>query len=229
MAQASRAARGLTPRQAIFVRAYTAGPLGVRGNGRRAALQAGVPDVSATVMASRWLTKANVAQAIAQGFEKYELTADSVRREIAAIAHSQLRRVAPWSESGGLALVDSADLDDRDAASIEAITEERHERIEPGAPGRPEVRHVDRRFKVKLHDKVAALSLAAKVLGLVRERHEHSGPDGGPIPVDARVVFYLPQKDSVTTAPSMGPIRALPAILALPVKRNGSARNGTPP
>jgi len=36
-------------------------------------------------------------------------------------------------------------------------------------------------FEVKVHDQQAALVNVAKILALFTERHEHSGPGGGPI------------------------------------------------
>jgi phage terminase small subunit len=185
-------------------------------------MRAGCEPGTARVRASLWLSKQNVAEAVAKAFARQELTADSVRREIAAVANSQLRRVASWSKDGGLVLVDSDQLDEADASAIDAVTEERRERIELGQDGVPDVKVVDRRFKIKLHDKVAALALAAKVLGLVRERHELSGPDGGPIPVDARVVVYELPANGREVVVAEGKSVTAPALLS----KNGQPRNG---
>jgi phage terminase small subunit len=39
------------------------------------------------------------------------------------------------------------------------------------------------RIRIELHDAQAALVHLGKHHGLFKERHEHSGPDGGPIPI----------------------------------------------
>lgn len=42
-------------------------------------------------------------------------------------------------------------------------------------------------MEMRLHDKTKALELVGRHLGMFKERHEHSGPGGGAIPVDATV------------------------------------------
>lgn len=44
-------------------------------------------------------------------------------------------------------------------------------------------------------DSVRALELLGKTLGLFRDRHEHSGPDGAAIPTSLEVRFVRPSRD----------------------------------
>jgi phage terminase small subunit len=82
----------LTAKQRLFVQAFL-GP--AMGNGTKAAMLAGVPKVSARVMAHRWLTKANVQRAIVQRQEREErreiLSADERDRILSTMADDAQR------------------------------------------------------------------------------------------------------------------------------------------
>jgi phage terminase small subunit len=70
----------------------------------------------------------------------------------------------------------SAELTAEDAAAIAAVSETEI----PSKLGDPILKRA-----MKFHDKVSALRDLAKHLGILTERHEHSGPGGGPIPLMA--------------------------------------------
>jgi phage terminase small subunit len=63
----------------------------------------------------------------------------------------------------GLSIKSSADLDDVAAASI------------------AEVVQTSDGLRVKLHDKLAGVEKLGRLLGLIKDLHEHTGKDGGPM------------------------------------------------
>jgi hypothetical protein len=85
-------------------------------------------------------------------------------REIAAVAHSDVSDYAAWTRDGRVTLTPSADLG-------------------PGlSPAIREIRQAPTgEIQFRLHDKIGALSLLAKIQGLVRDRVEVTGADGGAI------------------------------------------------
>jgi hypothetical protein len=89
-------------------------------------------------------------------------------RELARVSFSEITDYAAWGADGQVTLVPSAILPPDAAAAVREVR-----------------RTPEGELLVKLHDKVAALGLLAKVRGLLRDRVEHTGPGGGPIEVVA--------------------------------------------
>ena len=87
-----------------------------------------------------------------------EVTQARIIRELARIAFSDMRAVTAWGPSG-LTLRDSAGLSDDEAAAVLEVSETR---TESGGGTR----------KVKLNDKVRALEMLGKHLGMFTERVE---------------------------------------------------------
>ena len=71
-------------------------------------------------------------------------------------------------------IIGSDDIDDATAASISEISQ-----TDKGA------------VKVKLHDKRAALVDLGRHLGMFKDTLEHSGPDGGPVTLEALIMASL--------------------------------------
>ena len=96
---------GLTARQRAFVNAYLAGPAGVRGNGKQAAIAAGYASHGASVRASELLTNRKVAavlsEAIRSATEKCSLTLQTMVEYYARVAFSPVCPVDFLSESVG--------------------------------------------------------------------------------------------------------------------------------
>lgn len=184
------AERGLTPKQAAFVREYL-----VDRNATQAAIRAKYAEGSAKITGHRLLTNANVAAEIAKGTEKQakrlEISADRVLNELARIGFSDISEIMSWAgadpnddwpaihEDTGikrrpppfiarLEITPSADLTKDQTAVISEISEsiDQHGKVTT---------------KVKLHDKLGALKLLGEHLKLFVKKHEHSGPDGAPI------------------------------------------------
>ena len=149
-------ANGLTPKQAAFVREYL-----IDKNGAQAAIRAGYSKKNASRIAIELLNKNHVSEQVNAGLikqqERTEVTADRVLRELAAIAFADTRKL--YREDGSIK--SPGELDDRTASALAGIdTEERD--------GEDGYRAYTR--KVKQWDKVKALELLGKHLGLYPTR-----------------------------------------------------------
>lgn len=104
--------------------------------------------------------------------KRHEITMDSLVDKLRPIIDADIRRVITWGdavpvkdpETGeitiaqGVAIKSMAELDDTAAAMIAELS-----------------RSKDGSLRIKLHDKLSAIEKVAKLLGLIREHHEHSG------------------------------------------------------
>jgi phage terminase small subunit len=148
--------KALTPKQARFVEEYL-----IDLNGTQAAIRAGYSARSARDLACEMLDKAHIAKAvekrIAARAKKTGLTAERVLRELAAVGLSDIRKF--YDESGELKPVH--ELDDEAAAALAGVE------VEELYEGRGDERkNVGRLKRIKRFDKVRALELAGKHLGL---------------------------------------------------------------
>lgn len=130
-------------------------------NGAAAATRAGYSENTAKEQASRLLTNVNVQEKIqklmAERSIRTKTTQDMVLRELAKIAFSNMRNYASWS-SDTVTLIDSHDLTDDNAAVVVNISKTT---TKDGGS-----------IKFKLHDKVNALELLGKHLGIFKEVYD---------------------------------------------------------
>lgn len=162
----------LTARQRRFIDEYL-----IDSNGTQAAIRAGFSKRTANKIAHQLLGKPHVAALIqarqAKLAAKFEITAERVISELAAVGFADIRDL--YDESGKLRPIST--LEQRVAASIAGIE------VEEIVVGRGKKKTVAGAvLKVKRHDKVRALEALGRHFKLFTEKHEHSGPDGGPIP-----------------------------------------------
>lgn len=160
-------ARTLTPKQKMFVAEYL-----VDLNATQAAIRAGYSKRSADKIGAELLGKTVVSGAIQKAIAKRkartEITQDRVLKELARVGFSDLRQV--FGEDGRLLRPEQWSEDiAASVASVDVVTRN---------IGDGEVEYV---YKLRLWDKNSALEKIAKHLGMFIERHEHSGPGGGPI------------------------------------------------
>ncbi|MDH2234558.1 terminase small subunit [Delftia tsuruhatensis] len=176
----------LTPKQERFAAEYL-----IDLNATQAATRAGYSAKTAASQGERLLRNVEVAKAIQEAqaarSERTEITQDMVLRELAKIGFSDIRKVVRWGTTElrttedkdgeavtepyhGLRLVAADEIDDDTAAAIAEVSE--------GRDG----------LKVKFHDKKGALVDIGRHLGMFKDRVEHSGPDGGPIPTTPTVI-----------------------------------------
>ena len=140
----------LTEKQQRFVEEYL-----VDLNATQAAIRAGYSEKTATEQGARLLINVKVQDAIieakAKRSKRTEITQDRVLQEISRIAFSDIRQVIKWT-SNAVTLKSSDELDDDDAAMVSEVSQT------TTATGGT--------LKIKVHDKMKALELAGRHLGL---------------------------------------------------------------
>jgi phage terminase small subunit len=164
----------LTPKQARFVEEYL-----VDLNATQAAIRAGYSKGTARAIASENLSKPDIQQAIVEAMKKREkrtqITQDRVLLELGRIAFFDPRRL--FDADGKPVAINQ--LDDDTAAALVGL--DVLEEFEGEGEDRAFVGYTK---KYKIADKNTALTNAMRHLGMLRDKVEHSGPDGGPIKVE---------------------------------------------
>ena len=162
-----KSANKLTARQQAFVREYL-----VDLNATKAAIRAGYSKRTARQQTARLMATPGIVAAIAESqaerFERLELTADMVLREISAIGFSNMLDYIVVGQNGE-ARVDLSRLTREQAAAIGEITvEEFTERTGEDEDGRSIFENV-KRTKFKLANKLGALVDLGKHLKLFND------------------------------------------------------------
>lgn len=162
----------MTPKQERFVQEYL-----VDLNATQAAIRAGYSAKTAEVQGPRLLGNVGVAEAIREAMEARAesagITAERVLEEIAKSAFGDIRAV--FDENGHLRLPD--DLTDEAAASVASI-EVVTKPSGVDADGNRVVEHV---HKIKSWDKLKALELLGRHLGMFVDRREITGKGGASV------------------------------------------------
>lgn len=147
---------GLTPKQRKFVSEYL-----VDLNATQSAIRAGFSQKTARAQGQRLLTNVDIANAIAAAQAKREkrteITQDRVVQELARIAFGNIRSVMSWTASG-MRLRNSDDLTEDEAA---IVSEVRETTTKDGGSR-----------TLKTHDKLKALELLGKHLGMFEKKPE---------------------------------------------------------
>jgi phage terminase small subunit len=162
----------LSVKERAFIRHYLAGQPGIRGNATRAYVAAGYAPRGARQSAWVLLRKPRLAGAIAAYHARAGITITRVLEELRRLAFSDMREVASWGGFDGVKLKMSDTLTDEAASAIAEVVDHTKSRLELGSDTRPAAEVLDRQVRVKLHDKLAALTLLAKHLGLLKESEE---------------------------------------------------------
>lgn len=172
----------LTPRQ-LKIRAF-ANEYVRDFNGARAAAAAGWSEKRAAVTASELLGDpecvAEIEKVMKQREERSRVKAFRVLDNLAPLIESDVSNYVV-DDDGNFSLAADAPPD-----AMLAVASVKH-RIVKDTGGL-----VVRTVEFKLWDKNAALGNAMKHLGMIKERHEHTGKDGAPIAVDFTVNFVRP-------------------------------------
>ncbi len=153
----------MTPKQERFVHEYL-----VDVNATQAAIRAGYSKKTAQEQSSRLLSNVMVSAAIAKEMkllaEKTGVTAEKVIADLALIGFANMGDYLNLSDPEH-PRIDISNLTPEQASVIAEVTYEK--------------RGIQRRVKIKLHDKLNALVNLGKHLGLFSERHLLGGLDGG--------------------------------------------------
>lgn len=172
--ECTRAICKLTHQRQTFVREYLKDK-----NAKQAAIRAGYSAKSAESRSSRLMAVAAIEASILEEMKwqtvRLELSADRVLTEAMRLAFTDPRSY--FKDDGTMKEI--CDLDDDAAASLASIEiEELFDRVEG------EKIHIGHVKKIKFWDKNSAIEKLMKHLGLIKDRHEHTGPNGGPITHD---------------------------------------------
>jgi phage terminase small subunit len=151
----------LNAKQKLFCEEYI-----IDLNAKAAYIRAGYKDsASASANAARLIAddsvRAYVEELKAGRSQALKLTAEKVLQEIARVAFSNICEVMEF-DSAGVNVKDSANLTEDTTAAIASVSETKTE---------TEV-STTTRITVKLHNKISALSLAAKHLGLLGDMNQ---------------------------------------------------------
>ena len=142
--------RGLNARQLAFLREYL-----VCRNATQAAIKAGYSEDTAAEQGSRLLRNVQIREAIRaedeRSLEAVRVTRDAIVAELARVGFADPRKLMDWGP-GGVILKPSADLSAEEAA---AVAEASQTITKDGGA-----------VRLKLHNKVAALTELAKIAGL---------------------------------------------------------------
>lgn len=171
----------LTPKQQVFVDEYLKDL-----NASQACIRTGYSQKTSRSMGVQLLAKPNiqhaVAMAMAQRSERTSITADRVLQELGRIAFFDMRKL--YREDGSLKAMHELD-DDAAAvlAGVDVVEVSKASVVEGEVIHTPEFTK-----KVKVPDKVAALGLAMRHLGMLRDKVEHTGKDGKDLPAGVTTV-----------------------------------------
>lgn len=164
--------RTLSPKAQHFINEYLKD-----GNGKQAAIRAGYAPKAAEVQASRLLRNVQVADAIRARQQQLQaqsgVTAGRVIEELARIGFVDPREVF---EATGVPFK-AEQFPEHLARAIASFKVT----ITPTEKGKPP----ETTFEVRFWEKPKALHTMAHILGMLKDKVEHSGTDGKPI----RVVF----------------------------------------
>lgn len=160
----------LTPKKARFVAEYL-----VDLNATQAAIRAGYSAKTANEQGARLLTNVSVRSALTEAQQaraaRTEITQDRVLKEIARVAFGDPRDVMTWGPEG-VVLKDSSSLTEDQAMQVAEVSE-----TTSSSGGS---------LKLKKHDKVKALELLGRHLGMFTDKIEASGAGGSPLTVVVR-------------------------------------------
>jgi len=130
-----------------------------------------------TRLLSNAVVAAAVAAAQAKRAERVELSQDEILINLRPLLRSDVRHFV-MADSGALELAEGAPED-----AWKAVSSVKHRTIVSDGD-------VTREIEIRLWNKPDALRLGAQHLGMLVEKHEHTGKDGAALP--AAVNIYLP-------------------------------------
>lgn len=165
----------VTAQQARFITEYL-----IDKNGRAAAIRAGYKVGSAAGTASNLLKHPHITRAIQEAVDaqltRTAITADRVLAELANIAFSSPTAVMSWGP-GGVILKDSETMSKEDLALVAEISE-----VKPTEKGGGSL-------KVKINDKMKALEILSRHLGLLVDNTRVQVQDMGKATPDETRLF----------------------------------------
>ncbi|MFG1243644.1 terminase small subunit [Xanthobacter sp. V7C-4] len=178
----------MTPKQRVFVREYL-----VDLNATQAAIRAGYSPRTAVKIGSENLLKPDIAREIQRAMDERAartgVTAERVLQEIAKLAFLDIRKA--FNPDGSMKPLDQ--LDDETAAAIAGL-EVSEELDEGGEVVRARLK------KLKLSDKIGALTLLARHLGMLNDKLTLKGDAENPLTLLVKAIQGTSIKPVATAA-----------------------------
>jgi len=175
----------LNTKQRKFVREYL-----LDLNGTQAAIRAGYSRKTAGIQAHNLLKKPNIKKAIHKGMDakakRYEISVQRILEELAIVAYSDLKHYIDIDpDTGAIRAKGFQDMPEKTSRALKAIKEDRV--IKEDADGHKVT--VFDKIRFELHDKLKALELLGKHIGMFRES------DTPPGNVYVQIVSALPRPE----------------------------------
>ena len=152
-------------------------------NGKQAAIRAGYSKRSAESTASLILTYPKVHEEITRRERmlqhRFIATKERILKELALIGFADLSEYVSITEDGELRFIDLTKLPPQTSRALKTVKAKTDSRESSDG----ETIFKKSRIEVTLHDKIEALLLMGKHLGMFKERHEVTGKDSGPVNV----------------------------------------------
>lgn len=153
-------------------------------NGTKAARRSKYSARTAAAQASRLLTdvkvQARIAELKAERNERTRVTQDRVVKELAMLGFSDLQNYITIDNDTGVIIAKGfEEMPPGESRALKAIKEDRA--IKEDANGKGVM--VYDKVSFIMHDKIRALEILARHLGMMIERHELTGQDGGPLQI----------------------------------------------
>lgn len=167
---------GVTKQQNKFVKEYIKDYCGAK-----AAIRAGYSKKSANEQASRMLAKVKIQDAILREEKalqnRFYATKAKVLRELSVIGFADIGDYVTVCEDGTVTINRLDTLPTSTSKAIKTLKEKTETLFREGG----EIKKIH--IEVALHDKLSALQMLGKELGMFKEKCEITGEDGGPIPI----------------------------------------------
>lgn len=167
----------LNPKQKLFVAEYLKDK-----NGKQAAIRAGYSRKTAEVQASRLLSvakvKAAVDEALGKVHKKLDISAERIREELALIAFADMADYVKVGTEGEVSIKPFSEMPEGASRAISKIKEVR--RIMNSSEGDGKDLILEARVEYGHHDKLRALEMLGKDIGMFKERVEVDFPDERP-------------------------------------------------
>jgi len=149
--------KNLNNKQLRFIEEYL-----VDLNGTQAAIRAGYSERSARTTSANLMAnpaiQAKIQTKKQERAERTDITADRVVLELAKVAFTNMRDVCSWSPDSGVTLHDSEKIGDKAHGAVLKV-KERYNIDDDGGP-------TGRTLEIQLHDKLKALEMLGKHLGM---------------------------------------------------------------
>jgi phage terminase small subunit len=168
----------LTPKERKFVCEYL-----IDLNATQTAIRSGYSEKSAREIASRLLSKVNIQSAIQKQREKLEksseISATRVLKELAIIALADMKDYVEILEGGEVQLKPFDTMPEGASRAVKSVKEKK--KIMANNQGKGDESIIDCQVEYTHHDKVKALELLGKHLGIFPDKVEVGGHSGEPI------------------------------------------------